>query len=153
MQIRRYLPEDLDAVYRLFCDTVHAVNSADYSAAQLDAWAPKQMDRARWEPSLREHFTLVATWEGEIIGFADLAPDGYLDRLYVHKDFGRRGVASALVDGLEQYAKIIGVAKIRTDASITARPFFEKRGYQMLREQKKPLRGELFINYQMEKEI
>lgn len=33
--------KDFDAAARLFCDTVHAVNSWDYAPEQLDAWAPR----------------------------------------------------------------------------------------------------------------
>ena len=31
-----------------------------------------------------------------IIGFGDIAQMGYLDRLYVHEDYQRQGVASGL---------------------------------------------------------
>ena len=82
--------------------------------------------------------------EGDaIVGFADLGPDGYLVRLYVHRDWQGRGVASALCDALP--------AARTTHASITARPFFEKRGYQVLRAQQVERRGILLTNYIMEK--
>ena len=38
MRIRRYEPDDLSQITALFYDTVHAVNAADYSPEQLDAW-------------------------------------------------------------------------------------------------------------------
>ena len=104
MEIRAYQPADLEEVYRLFYDTVHSVNRADYAPAQLDAWAPVEMDRSRWADSLLSHTTWVACESGCIIGFGDLAEGGYLDRLYVHKDFVRRGVASALLKRLEASA-------------------------------------------------
>ena len=44
---------------------------------------------------------------------------------YVHKDHQRKGVATAICDALEQNAK---AEKFTTHASITAKPFFEKRG-------------------------
>ena len=87
--------------------------------------------------------TRVAVEGGVIVGFADLGPDGYLDRLYVHRDWQGRGVASALCDALP--------AARTTHASITARPFFEKRGYQVLRAQQVERRGILLTNYIMEK--
>ena len=93
MKLRIYRPGDLEEIYQLFYDTVHFVNRADYSPEQLDAWAPRQMDRSRWEQSLAEHETWVAWEEGRIVGFGDLAQNGYLDRLYVHKDFVRKGIA------------------------------------------------------------
>ena len=39
MRLREYAPEDLKQILKLFYDTVHTVNAADYSRAQLDAWA------------------------------------------------------------------------------------------------------------------
>ena len=48
MKIRRYEPDDLSQITALFYDTVHAVNAADYSPEQLDAWADGAPDRDRW---------------------------------------------------------------------------------------------------------
>ena len=151
MEIRRYDPVNLPEIYRLFYDTVHQVNRADYTQAQVDAWAPAEMDRARWETSLAAHETWVAWEGGEIAGFGELGEEGYLDRLSVQKDFLRRGVASAILDRLEQSALRQRCRRMYTEASITARPFFERRGYQVVKKQEKPLRGQVFINFVMEK--
>lgn len=151
MEIRAYQPADLEEVYRLFYDTVHSVNRADYAPAQLDAWAPVEMDRSRWADSLLSHTTWVACESGCIIGFGDLAEGGYLDRLYVHKDFVRRGVASALLKRLEASAACQGCGRVYAEASITARPFFEHWGYRVVKRQEKLLRGQVFLNFVMEK--
>ena len=105
MLLRAYEPADCPALLRLFYDTVHAVCAADYTAEQLDAWATGREDAAAWDRSLRAHRTLVAVLSGEIAGFADLdTAAGYLDRLYVHRAYQRRGVATALCDALEPLA-------------------------------------------------
>ena len=100
MKLRAYQSGDLPAILNLFRDTVHTVCARGYTRAQLDAWAPAELDAAAWDASLLAHQTLVAEENGSIIGFADLAEDGYLDRLYVHRDWQGRGVASALCDAL-----------------------------------------------------
>lgn len=151
MELRAYQPADLEEIYQLFYDTVHSVNRKDYGLEQLDAWAPRQMDRPRWEQSLADHETWVAWEDGKIVGFGDLGEGGYLDRLYVHKDFVRKGIASALLARLEESAAGQGCRRIYTEASITARPFFERWGYQVVKPQEKPLRGQVFINFVMEK--
>ena len=87
--------------------------------------------------------------DGKIVGFGDMDETGYLDRLYVHKDYQRRGVATAICDALEQNTK---AAEYITHASITARPFFEKRGYTFVREQQVERRGKLLTNFVMRKE-
>ena len=83
-----------------------------------------------------------------MIGFADMDGAGYLDRSYGHKEHQRQGVASALCDRLE---KEIEADRYLTHASITARPFFEKRGYKTVREQQVERNGVLLTNYVMER--
>ena len=138
MVIRAYQPFDAVPLAALFYQTVHTVNRRDYTEKQLGAW-----DR-----SLQVHHTLVAVEDGCAVGFGDIDSNtGYLDRLYVHKDHQGMGIATALCDRLEASAAGLLV----THASITARPFFEKRGYQVLRAQQVERRGILLTNYIMEK--
>lgn len=149
MWIRRYEPEDLGQITALFYDTVHAVNAADYAPEQLDAWADGAPDLDRWNGSLLAHHSLVAV-EGRdlIVGFGDIDGTGYLDRLYVHKDRQGLGIATALCDRLE---RAVDAPVITTHASITARPFFEGRGYRVLREQRVERHGVRMTNFVMEK--
>ena len=143
MRLRPYRSADLPELLALFYDTVHTVCARDYTRSQLDAWAPADPDAAAWDASLLAHRTLVAEEKGRIVGFADLGPDGYLDRLYVHRDWQGRGVGSALCAALP--------GARRTHASITARPFFERRGWHVVREQRVERRGVLLTNFVMEK--
>lgn len=149
MLIRPYRTEDCPALARLFYETVHAVNAQDYSPAQLAVWATGQVDLPAWDASFSAHTTLVAEQAGAPVGFADMDSSGYLDRLYVHKDFQGQGIASALCDALEAAVP----AKVyTTHASITARPFFLRRGYRVVREQRVERGGVLLTNFVMEKQ-
>lgn len=148
MQLRPYRTQDCPALARLFYDTVHTVNARDYTPPQLDAWADGHVDLAAWDRSLSERHSLVAVLDGVIVGFGDMASDGYLDRLYVHKDYQGRGIATALCDALEQAAP----GPYTTHASITARPFFEHRGYRVVREQQVERKGILLTNFVMQKD-
>ncbi|MDY5015530.1 MAG: GNAT family N-acetyltransferase [Eubacteriales bacterium] len=136
----------------MFYDTVHTVNAADYTPAQLDAWAPRRIDADAWARSLSAHFTVVAETDGVISGFGDIDAGGYLDRLYVHRNYQRRGIASGIAERLERYAVRCGAARISTHASFTARPFFEKRGYRVLRENTVIRHGTALTNFIMEKD-
>lgn len=149
ISLRGYRPADLDALGQLFYETVHTVNAVDYTPEQLDAWAPGAIDRARWDRTLTEHFTRIAQIGDQIVGFGDLADGGYLDRLYVHRDFQHCGVATVLCDALEEHARSQGALVVETHASITARPFFEKRGYRVIREQQVERAGVRMTNYVM----
>lgn len=147
MMVREYRHSDCREMAELFYQTVHTVNARDYTAEQLNAWADGKADLEKWDKSLREHYSLVVVEQDEIVGFGDIDKTGYLDRLYVHKDHQGRGIASAICDRLERAVP----GSIVTHASITARPFFEKRGYQVIKEQQVERRGISLTNYVMEK--
>lgn len=149
MILRKYAKTDCAELAELFYDTVHTVNAKDYTREQLDAWATGEINLEEWDESFQAHLTVVAEMDGKIVGFGDMDKTGYLDRLYVHKDYQRRGVATAICDALEQNNK---TAELTTHASITARPFFEKQGYTARREQQVERRGELLTNFVMRKE-
>lgn len=184
IHVRPYRSQDCAATAALFHDTVHAVNARDYTQEQLDAWAPAGRDLAAWSRSLREHHALVAVLVdgtptpgafdaapgfvapavavaahvgGTVVGFGDVDTTmGYLDRLYVHKDYQGQGIAGALCDTLEQAVLDVrpiafGPVVIETHASITARPFFERRGYHVVRRQRVERRGVILENYRMQK--
>ena len=87
MQLRPYRTADCAELAALFFNTVHTVNAKDYTPAQLDAWADGQVDLAAWDKSFLAHRTLVAEDAAASSAFADMDASGYLDRLYVHRDF------------------------------------------------------------------
>lgn len=147
MIVREYEPADCAALAELFYNTVHSVNAKDYTKKQLDVWATGQVDLEKWQQSFQEHYSIVALDDKVIIGFGDIDKAGYLNRLFVHKDYQKKGVATVICDKLEKAAP--GV--IITHASITARPFFEKRGYRVIKEQQLVRQGVVFINFIMEK--
>lgn len=149
MELRQYRPEDCAEMAQMFYDTVHTVNARDYSEAELNAWATGQVDQAAWNESFLAHRTLVAVENGTIIGFADMDETGYLDRLYVHREHQGRGVATALCDALESGS---GAGRFVTHASITAKPFFERRGYRVVRKQQVERHGIRLTNFVMSRE-
>lgn len=149
IKLRPYQPSDCPALARLFYDTVHTVNARDYTPEQLDAWATGQVDLAEWNRTLSLHHTLIAEEGGQILGFADMDETGYLDRIYVHRDHQGRGIATSLCDGLEGASK---AGTFTTHASITAKPFFLRRGYRVVKEQQVVRYGVAMTNFVMEKQ-
>lgn len=111
-------------------------------------WATDDIDIEKWDTSLRSNHTFVAVEGNIIVGFGDIEETGYLDRLYVHKDFQGKGIATAICDLLE---KQVNVDCIQVHASITAKPFFIKRGYKIIKEQEIERQGTVLTNYLMEK--
>lgn len=153
MEFREYKNTDLHAVMDLFYVTVHEVNKNDYSEEQLDAIAPKDANEYHWEKSLEKNHTIVVEEDDKLIAFGNIGKTGYLDRLYVHPDYLRKGIASKLVEELEEYAKKHGSRVINVTSSITSKAFFESKGYAVIEEQINERRGERLLRYLMEKKI
>lgn len=148
---RPFTPTDIKHIIQLFYDTVHTVNAQHYTQEQLDAWAPKDIDRAQWLHDLSRNITFVVTQGDIIVGFAQMSNIGYLDKLFVHKDYQRKGIATLLLQILEQQTRKRGIKEITTEASITALPFFKKHGFTIIKKQDKVVRGVSLINYVMKK--
>ncbi|WP_455810441.1 GNAT family N-acetyltransferase [Clostridium butyricum] len=148
MFIRKYKSSDCECLAELFYHTVHAVNMRDYTDEQLNVWATGRVNLVEWNKYLSANYTLVAV-EGDImVGFGDIDKTGYLDRLFVHKDYQNQGIATAICDDLEG---AFDVTKITTHASITAKTFFVSRGYKVIKEQQIIRNGIALTNYVMEK--
>ncbi len=145
--IREYRSSDIDAVIALFKDTVYAINSKDYFFNQIEAWT--NIDVNKWIETLEKNYSLVATIDEKIVGFGDMDDNDHLDRLYVHKDYQGLGIATSLCDKLEARAS----KEISTFASISAKGFFEKRGYSTIKVQEVCRHGIYLTNYIMLKEL
>ncbi|WP_374989884.1 GNAT family N-acetyltransferase [Rhizobium sp. TH2] len=140
---------DLDGVIEVFQRAIREVASRDYDPAQVAAWS--KVDRDDWEPWRLTRPTWVAVLDEEIIGFSDLEADGHLDMMFVHPAHQGIGVASMLLTAVEDAARQQGLSRIFTEASITARPFFEKRGFVVDAQQQVTKEDETFINFRMHK--
>lgn len=155
MKIRQYHHQDLDQIIELFQQTVYCINKKDYSSIQIDAWitTSKEIRSSKWHKEFTKNFTYVAEEKGEIVGFIDMTTKGYLDRLYVHSQFQRMGIASQLLRKIEAIACEYSLSEIRTDASITALPFFEEKKFKLITKQIVDIRGIQLTNYQMIKKF
>lgn len=147
--IREYREEDLDAVLGVFQDAVRAVAARDYIPEQIEAWAPDPPDRTHWRRRLARNAVFVCERQGRMAGFIAVDLGGHLDLLFVHSAHLRRGIATALLAFARTWALERGVRRLTTDASITARPFFEQAGFRVMEHRIVPLRGMMFRNFHM----
>jgi putative acetyltransferase len=149
MEIRPYRAADLDAVIAIFLAAIRETAINDYTLAQVEAWA--QADREAWATRRLSRPTWVACIGPAVVGFTDLEADGHLDMMFVHPARQRTGIASALLDTAEQAARAQGLARLFTESSITARPFFAAHGFEVLRQQTVRRNGQDLVNFAMEK--
>jgi putative acetyltransferase len=156
MQIRPYRDENSVAIWNIFDRAVHTTASAHYSEEQLNAWAPAELDAAmltKWGTHRAAAETLIAVEDDQVAGFADLVGGTYLDMLYVDPRFGRQGIGSALISSIIDLAKAADASHLTTDASLTARPVFERNGFVVI-EQRAPVHnGVRFTNFRMNRTL
>jgi putative acetyltransferase len=91
--------------------------------------------------------------DDKIVGFAslDYKKMDFLDFMYVHKDYLRRGIAGELLHAIE--IEKSGGVDLEADVRITAKAFFEKKGFRVQKENRnKKKNGFEIINYRMLKE-
>lgn len=149
--IRFYSPNDIDALMDLFVRSVTGIASKDYSPEQIAAWTSQRLDRDKWLARRGNRPTYVAVIGRKIAGFGDLEADGHIDMLFVHPDHQRKGVATALLQHIEAQAQKQGVKRLFTEASVTARPVFERFGFRVDVAQEVAIGGQMLRNFQMSK--
>ena len=148
MVIRPYRSADCPTLAQIYYDTIHTVNAADYTPAQLDAWATGNVDLAAWDDYFLARHSFVAEMGGKIVGFSDMDDGGYLGRLYVHKDYQSLGIGKALCAAAEG---AVDVPKYTLHSSVTAKPFYEKQGYRTVEMRQMPRKDQFITIYVMEK--
>jgi len=151
--IQKFTPADTGAMIALFYRSVHEVACQHYSPAQLDAWAPRDMNAEAWRHRCQNRQTWLAWEKDTLAGFLELEDDGHLDLLYVSPDYQRCGVARQLYQKAENHAYETGITLLFVEASLSARGFFESRGFKMISSQKVSRNGETLINFKMEKDL
>jgi putative acetyltransferase len=150
--VRYFTTADLDAVLNVRHDSILNIAAQDYSADQVRIWADRKITR---ESQLKRLLEATTTWVAEldqrVVGFTNLGFSGYLDCMYVHSSFQRLGVATALLQELEIVARQQRLDRLHSEVSITARPFFERRGFAVIAPHRATLDGAEYDNFLMEK--
>lgn len=151
--IRHAKLNDLAAMQELFVETIEIVCRYDYSPEQIAVWTSSIENTKLWTDKLMKQYFLIAEIDNKLVGFASLENNEYIDFMYVHKDYQRRGIADNLYSEIQSQAIKHGTTLLTSDVSITARPFFEKKGFKIIAEQKNDIKGVEVINYKMTKEL
>jgi len=151
MRLRRYRKSDIPQIAKLYYNTIHQVNSKDYSPSQIQAWAPRVYPTRFWATRFQRYTVYVVEVEQHIVGFAEFENNGHIDCFYVHHAWQGKGVGSRLLKAIEHQARRGRLNRLFADVSLTAMPFFKRHGFAIKRKQKKIYRGQRFSQYVMVK--
>jgi len=144
--IRRYRPGEEAALFEIYYSAIHLLASRDYSPEQIQAWAPRDLDQGLWATRIRGIHPFVAELAGELVGYADLQANGYIDHFFVSGQHGRHGIGTALMSHLLQEARAASLMELTSDVSRTAQPLFERFGFTVVEERQPELRGVVIPN-------
>ncbi len=153
MTIRNATIEDLPCLRELFLDTITHVNTLDYSVEEAQDWASCRDPIERWQKLFNEHTFWLCEFENKIAGFISINDFGFINSLFINKEFLRQGIAKKLLQTIEKYAIQNNIEELTAEASITAKPFFEKQGFGVEAEQLRQANKLKLKNFKVKKKM
>ncbi|MCL4746791.1 MAG: GNAT family N-acetyltransferase [Burkholderiaceae bacterium] len=153
MQVREMRAGEEAALHAVFHSAVHRLACRDYTPEQLDAWAPSNRDPDEWARRIAQIRPFVVETAGEIVGYADLQPDGYINHFFVSGAHARRGVGTLMIEHILRLAGERALAALSSDVSRTAQPLFERFGFRVVEQRFPVVGGVTLCNALMRKDL
>lgn len=153
MIIRDFRIGDEMALHAVFYSAIHRTASRDYSREQIEAWAPEPFDREAWTQRMRAIRPFVVEDAGEIVAYADVQPDGYIDHFFVSGSRARQGIGSLLMRRIHEAAQAQAISELTSNVSRTAQPLFERFGFVVVEHRSPVTRGVVVPNAFMRKSL
>src|SRR6516165_4242228 len=147
MEIRRYRLGEERAIWGVYFAATRESIARDYHPDLVERWAPCNQDMKAWGERLGQKNPFIAIVDGQIVGMAEIEPDGFIDDFYVHPRWQHKGIGKALLATLEGEATKAGVRTIFADVSVTAQRFFLSRGFGIVEAKSKVLLGHIAPNF------
>jgi GNAT superfamily N-acetyltransferase len=130
VEIRPATAGDAEAVYGIVLRALRETNAHDYPATVIGRLVLTLPERVA--SKLEEWHAYVAVVDGRIVETGSL--NGKTVRaLFVHPNYQGRGIGTKLMDTVENTAKVQSVDVLTVQSSITAQPFYAKRGFKVVR--------------------
>lgn len=151
--LRPLLPDDADLVADIFRDAVLYGTTGEYTESERIAWAGPRPDPERWRDRVGGTVGLMAEVDGVAVGFMTLQAPGHIDLAFVRPAFARHGIGAELLQALSVIARAGGARALTSNVSRTARPFFERHGFEVTAEGSIVRRGVTLANFDMRKTL
>jgi putative acetyltransferase len=141
IRLRDFRAGDEPYLRRVFESAIHEVAIRDYSQAEVDAWAPRQFDPSQWARRVQGIAPFVVERDGEIVAYADVQPNGYIDHFFVAADANGLGIGRRLMERIHDRARELRLAELTSEVSRTAQPFYMHFGFEIVDRHVKEVRG------------
>jgi GNAT superfamily N-acetyltransferase len=134
-RLRRPTPADAGPLVAMWTRSIRELCRLDHGGREsvLREWCgqktPAVLAAALADPGM---FWVVATRpkDDALLGVGLLGAGGLVHAVYVHPEFARRGVGSALLSALEREARRRGLSVLSLESTATAHPFYRFRGFE-----------------------
>jgi GNAT superfamily N-acetyltransferase len=171
--IRTAVPADTPVLRDLIDASVRALQSGDYSAAQIDSalrtvfgvdsqlindgtylLVEAAFGDSKKEPvivacggwSKRKTLYGGDRWRDRQDDMLDPKTDAAKIRaFFIHPDWARQGIGTLLLDACEAAARTAGFTRFEMGATLTGAKLFEKRGYVAVERLEVPLEGDITL--------
>jgi len=153
MKLRRFEIGDEPALYKVYHSAIHLIASRHYTPEQVQAWAPDVIDPDHWQRRMRDLKPYVVQKGGEVLGYADLQPTGYIDHFFVSGKHQGSGIGTALMRRIHEEAAAMDIPALSSDVSLAAEGFFMRHGFAVTERREVRVRGVLLPNAAMRKEL
>lgn len=150
IMIRIYQHDDHVKIAEIFTAAIHEIACEAYLPEQCLAWSDRIPNHDHWKKRCELKRPFVAITDSEISGFLELDADGHIDCAYINPKFQRRGIMTTLVNHAIETCFAMNVNRIYVEASICAKPMFEKIGFRVISDNVVDIKGVELVNYKME---
>lgn len=142
---------DIPDLAAIFAHAIRAIAPQQYTREQVQAWAAfPSLNRHSFQCFILDATTYVASVDGRLVGFAGIADDGHITALYVHGDYGRRGIGSRLMAAVLEHGRSHSIPRLYSEASEFSKGVFEKFGFRLYDTEQVERNGVWFSRYLME---
>jgi GNAT superfamily N-acetyltransferase len=129
--IRRATAADAEAVHKIVLLALLETNARDYPPSVIDRLVLTLPDKVA--SNLETWRAFVAIVNERVVGTGSLNGQT-VSSVYVHPDYQGRGIATKLMDAVENVANVQSLGTLSVQSSVTAKPFYTKRGFKIVRE-------------------
>ena len=151
IHLRPLVADDYADVARIFFRAVHDGTVGLYTPDQRRAWAGERLEPDGWKARVAGLTGVMAVAEDGPAGFLTIDATGHVDLAFVLPTHARKGIGTLLLRAAETWAADHGATRLRTEASLAARPFFEKNGWQVVEREEILRRGVTLSRFRMDK--
>ncbi|MBL9100503.1 MAG: GNAT family N-acetyltransferase [Myxococcales bacterium] len=122
---------DIPALARVHVAAVRALCRKHYRTQELSRWVDQ--GPGLYAGLVRSATVMVAELDGVVVGFAAASlAKGYVRAVYVAPGHAGAGIGGRLLARIERAARVLGVRRLRLEATLNAEAFYTRAGYRSL---------------------